>query len=89
MLVESDNKLPQQFCVFGKDHEDRTYFIKNMTLSEYLWCYAEKKLTLGQQVYGEIKPPQHPEDFPMLIICSPLQTIERKQVQELTQSLML
>jgi hypothetical protein len=68
MLIKSNDKLLAQFRVIANNPQDRTYFVENMTLSEYFWCYAEQKLTLGQKVDGEVKPPQHPEDYPVLII---------------------
>ena len=67
MLIGLHNKLPEEFRVLAKDDQDQTYFVKNITLSEYLWCYAEQTLRVGQKLDGEIKPPKHPEDYPVLV----------------------
>ena len=66
-VTTQHNKLPDQFWVIAKNDEDKTYFIKNMASSEYFWCYAQQMLRVGQKLHGTIKPPQHPEDYPVLV----------------------
>jgi len=68
VLTQLHNKLPDQFRVIAKNPQDTTYFVENMTLSTYFWCYAQQTLSPGQTLQAIIKPPLHPEDYPVLII---------------------
>jgi hypothetical protein len=68
MLTQQNNQLPEKFRVIAKDSKDLIYFVENINLSKFFWCYASQTLILGQTIEALVQPPQHPENYPLLIV---------------------
>ncbi len=68
MLTQQNNQFPEQFRVIAKDSKDSIYFVENINLSKFFWCYASLTLIPGQTIEALVKPPQHLENYPLLIV---------------------